>query len=106
MRLTEEQHAQGPIDQQEVFQHVPLVLAAITRPLFSRVVGARDGSLGPVMTKRGATDGGAACTSATDEASAGEAGSAAPNCSRSASTCRHGASPKVRSVLRNTGRKT
>ena len=106
MRLTEEQNAQGPIDQEEVFQHVPLFLAAIASFLFSRVLGARDGSLGTVMTKRGAAEGGAACTSAAGEASAGKGGSANPNGSRRASTWRQGASPKVRSVWRNTGSKT
>jgi hypothetical protein len=46
MRLTEAQKASGPIEQAEVFQHVPLLLAAITRLLCSRVLGARDGSFG------------------------------------------------------------
>jgi len=52
-RVTQEQNASGPVDQQEIFQHVPLFLAAITRFLFSRVLGAWDGSLGAIMTKRG-----------------------------------------------------
>jgi hypothetical protein len=51
--LTQEHDTQRGIDQQEVFQHMPFFLAAITRFLFSRVCGARDGSLGAVMTKRG-----------------------------------------------------
>ena len=55
--LTEEHDTQRGIDQQEVFQHMPFFLATITRLLFSRVCGARDGSLGAVMTKRGATAG-------------------------------------------------
>ena len=45
MCLTQEQNPPGGIEQQDVFDHVPLFLAAITRLLFSRVVGARDGSL-------------------------------------------------------------
>ena len=55
--LTEEHDAQRGIDQQEIFHHMPFFLAAITRFLFSRVCGARDGSLGAVMTKRGGTSG-------------------------------------------------
>ena len=106
MRLTEEQNAQGPIDQEEVFQHVALFLAAITRLLFSRVLGARDRSLGAVMTKRGAAGGGAAGTSCAAEASSGTAPATMPSCAWRASTWRQGASPKVRSALRNTGSKT
>jgi hypothetical protein len=101
MRLTQKQNTQGSIDQQEVFERMPLFLAAITRFLFRRIVGARDGSLGAVVTKRGAAAGGAAGAS-----SAGKCGSATPSCSRKASTLRQGASPKVRRVLRNTGSKT
>src|SRR5215813_12459062 len=105
MRLTQEEEAQGLLDQQEVFQPVPFFLAAITRFLFSRVVGARKGSLGTVVTKRGAAVGGRACTSSAREASTGTGGPATPSWWRRASTWRQGASPKVRSVLRNTGNK-
>jgi len=106
MRLAQEEDAQGLIDQQEVFQPVPCFLAAITRFLFSRIVGARNGSFGPVVTTRGAAVGGRACTSSAGTASPGTGGHATPNCSRRASTWRQGASPKVRSVLRHTGNKT
>jgi hypothetical protein len=54
MRLTQEQNAQDGIDQEEVFERVPFFLAAITRFLCSCVLGARDGSLGTVLTQRGA----------------------------------------------------
>jgi hypothetical protein len=106
MRRTEEQDVRGPIDEQEVFQHVPPLLAAITRFLFSRIVGARDGSLGPVMTKRGGGLGTTAGTASVDKASPGRAGPVTLSCSRRASTWRQGASPKVRSVFRKTGNKT
>jgi hypothetical protein len=102
MRLTQEEDAQGLIDQQEIFQHVPLVLAAIASLLLSRVLGARDGSLGPIMTKRG----GAAGPAAAGEASPVRGGSATPSCTRKASSVRQGASPTVRRALRNTGSKT
>jgi hypothetical protein len=104
--LTQEEDAQGPIDQQKIFQHVPLFLAAITPFLFSRVVGARDGSLGAIMTKRGATGGVVGRTSSAGDGSSGRCGTSPPRRSRKASTRRQGASPKVRRVLRNTGSKT
>ena len=50
---TQKEDRQGGIDEQEVFQGVLLFLAAIVERLFSRVRGARDGSLGAVMAKRG-----------------------------------------------------
>ena len=94
--LTQEDDAQRGIDQQQIFQHMPLCLAAITRLLFSRVCGARDGSLGAIMTKRGTA--------------AGADGIGSPPSPsrwwRRLSRLRHGASPKVRKVFRNTGSKT
>src|SRR4029450_12737628 len=74
MRLTEKQNAQGPIDQQEVFEHVPPFLAAIASFLFSRVVGARDGALGAIMTKRGAAGGGAVRPASVRAGSSGREG--------------------------------
>jgi len=106
MRVTQEEDAQRRVDQQQVFQHVPLFLAAIVSFLFSRVVGARDGSLGAVMTTRGVTRDGVARTSSAGDASSGRGGSSTPRGARKASTRRQGASPKVRSVFRNTGSKT
>jgi hypothetical protein len=106
MRLAQEEEAQGLIDQEQVFQHVPLFLAAITRFLFSRVVGARDGALGAVMTKRGATGGGVHCPASAGDGSKGRDGTSTPRHACKASTLREGASPLVRRVLRNTGSKT
>jgi len=60
MGLTQEKNGQRSVHQQKVFQHVPLFLAARARVLFRRVGGTRNGSLGAVMTKRGAAVGGAA----------------------------------------------
>jgi hypothetical protein len=106
MSFTQEQNTQSGIDQQDVFEHMPLFLAAITRFLFSRVVGARDGSLGTIMTKRGATGGVAGWTASAGEGSSGRCGNSTPRRSHKASTRRQGASPKARRVLRNTGSKT
>ena len=106
MRLAQEEDAQGAIDQEKVFQHVPLFLAAITCFLFRRVVGARDGSLGAVMTKRGATGGGVLCPASAGELSSDKDGTSTPRRACKASTLREGASPIVRRALRNTGSKT
>jgi hypothetical protein len=106
MRVTQEEDAQRRVDQQQVFQHVPLFLAAIARFLFSRVVGAREGALGAVMTKRGAPGVGAARTSSAGDTSSGPDDSSTPSRARKASTLRQGASPKVCNVFRNTGSKT
>jgi hypothetical protein len=86
MRLTEEQNAHGSIDQQEVFQHVPLFLAAITRFLFSRILRAREGSLGAIMTKRGGAGGGAVWTSSAGDASSGREAPSISRRARKAST--------------------
>ena len=106
MRVTQDEDAQRRVAQQQVFQHVPLVLAAIVSFLFSRVVGARDGSLGAVMTTRGVSGDGAARTSSPGDASSGRGGSSTPRCARKASTLRQGASPKMRRMCRHTGSKT
>src|SRR5882724_3508512 len=106
VRLTQEEDAQGPIDQQEIFQHVPRFLAAITPFLCSRVLGARDGSLGAIMTKRGTAGGVMARTSSAGGASRGKRGPSTPRRSHKVSRLRQGASPKVRKVLHNTGSKT
>ena len=49
----QKQDRHGGIDEQEVFQGVPLFLAAIMERLFRRVRGARDRPLGAVVAKRG-----------------------------------------------------
>ncbi len=106
MGLTQEENAHSPIDQQKVLDHLPLFLAALTRLLCNRIVGARHGALGAVMTKRGAAVGLAAWTSSAGDAPNGRGGTSPPRRSRKASTRRQGASPKVRKVVRNTGSKT
>jgi hypothetical protein len=106
MHLAQEEDAQGRIDQEKVFQHVPLVLAALTRFLCGRVVVARDGSLGAVMTNRGVTGGGTPCTASAGNGSKGKDGTSISRRARKASTSRQGASLLGRRVLRTTGNKT
>src|SRR5215510_967019 len=97
MGLTQEKNAQSPIEQQQVLEPMSLFLAAITRCLFHRIVGARHGALGAVMTKRGAA--------AAGETANDSSGTVPPRRSRKASTLRQGASPNVRKVVRNPGSK-
>src|SRR6266571_4656731 len=62
-RLTEEEDNEQGIDQEDILYGVVFFLAALTRGLFKRVLGADDAPLGAVMGKRG--DAGAAAGTAT-----------------------------------------
>src|SRR4029434_542616 len=75
-----EDHEEG-IDQQDIFYGVVFFLTAITRRLFSRVLGADNPSFRPVMGKRGEA-GAAAGTVATG---VGSSSTAATTLSASAS---------------------
>src|SRR5215467_2966931 len=106
-----EDREQG-IDEQDIFDRVISFLAAITVRLFSRVLGADDPPLGPVMGKRGK-----AC-SAVGPATAGAGSSASmvttvvasasetPSRWANAASERAGASPRVRSAASSTGSRT
>src|SRR5262249_55985060 len=112
MGRTQKQDGERGIDQQNVFHRVVFFLAAITRGLFSRVLGADDPSSRPVMGKRGDAD--AAAGTATTGAGASASGvtpvaaSATETPSRWASAVREraGASPRVRSAASNAGKRT
>lgn len=52
-RVTQKDDAQSFIDQEHVFDGMLLFLAAVIELLITRVLGARDASLGTIMTKRG-----------------------------------------------------
>ena len=52
VRVAEKQHQKG-LNEKDVLHCVALFLAAITTPLFIRVLGADDGTLGPVVDKKG-----------------------------------------------------
>ena len=115
MGRTQKQDREGGIDEQDIFDRVVSFLAALTRFLFSRVLGADDAPFRPVMGKRG--DAGAAATGADSSASgAGSSASgvtiAAAAASETPSRCaraareRGGASPRVRRAARSTGKRT
>ena len=66
-----EDHEEG-IDEQDIFDHVVLFLAAITLFLFSRLLGADDAPFGPVVGKRG--ESGAAAGAAPPGAASSSSG--------------------------------
>jgi hypothetical protein len=100
------------IDQQDIFDRVVLFLAALTRGLFNRVLGADDAPLGAVMGTRGAA--GVAVGTATtgaDSSSSGvttvaAAASETPRRWTKAERERAGASPRARSAASNAGNRT
>ena len=51
--VTEKEDEKQGIDEQDIFHGVVFFLAAITRLLFNRVLGADDAPFRPVMGKRG-----------------------------------------------------
>jgi hypothetical protein len=51
IRVTEKKDAKQGIDEQDIFYGVVFFLAALTRRLFSRVLGADDAPFRPVMGK-------------------------------------------------------
>src|SRR5207244_12975965 len=102
IRVAEEEDREQGIDQENIFYGMVLFLAAITRGLFRRVLGADDPPFGPVMGKRGDADAvaGTAATGAASSASGATtvAASASDTPSRCASAVREraGASPLLR----------
>ena len=51
IRVTEKEDEEQGIDEQDIFDRMILFLAAITRGLFKRVLGADDAPFGPIMGK-------------------------------------------------------
>ena len=58
MGRTQKEDRERGVDEEDIFHRVIFFLAAITRFLFGRVLGADDAAFGPVMGKRGDTGGG------------------------------------------------
>src|SRR5712692_1907853 len=110
--VAEEEDDEEGIDQQDIFYRMVLFLAAITRRLFSRVLGAADAPFRAVMGKRG--DAGAAAGTATTGTGSSTSGTttmaaAAPEtpsrCARAVNE-RVGASPRVRRAASSAGKRT
>jgi hypothetical protein len=101
-----EDEEQG-VDEEHIFYGMVFFLAALTRGLFSRVLGADDPSFRPVMGKRGAsgvaTGAGSSSTALTTEVA-----SASETPSRWARAVRErvGASLRVRRAASSAGRRT
>ncbi len=110
--VAEEEDREQGIDQENIFDRMVLVLAALTRGLFSRVLGADDAPFRPVMGKRGdvgtTADAAArdAASSSSDATTAAASASATPSRCARAVRERAGASPRARSAANNTGRRT
>jgi len=109
---TQKEDREWGIDEQDIVDRVVLFLAALTRGLLRRVLGADDASFGPVMGKRGEADAAAGPVTTGAGASSSGVTTVAPSASETPSRCaravreRVGASPRVRSVANSTGRRT
>jgi hypothetical protein len=79
--LTQQEEAQRGVDQEEVLHPMPLLLAAIAHLLCRGSVGAREGTLGAVMTKRGTVVGAAARVASDSEAASDRGGPSPGECS-------------------------
>jgi hypothetical protein len=110
-RTQKEDREQG-VDQQDIFYRMVCFLAALTRGLFSRVLGADNASFRPVMGKRGesgvamgeaTTGAGSSSNEATTEA---EAASETPKRCARAVREQAGAAPRVRRAASSAGRRT
>src|SRR5437867_2567690 len=110
--VAEEKDDEQHIHQQDIFDCMVFFLAAITRGLLRRVLGADNASFCPGMGKRG--ESGVATGAATTEAGSSsnepttEAASASETPSRWARAVREraGASPRVRRAASSAGRRT
>jgi len=111
--VTQKEDHERRVDQQHVFHGMALFLAAITARLLSRILGALDAPLGPVVAKRGEAGAGVAAGGsvggegpAVGMTRAAALASATPR--RFVKSCmdRVGASPRPRSVARSTTKRT
>src|SRR5438093_11935451 len=97
--VAQEEDDEQSIDEQDIFHCMVFFLAAISRGLFSRVLGADDAPFRPVMGKRGEAAAGIGAGSSSGGATT-VAASASETPSRWARAVREraGASPRVRSA--------
>jgi hypothetical protein len=102
VRLTQKENRERHVDEQHVFHRMVFFLAAITARLLSRILGALDAPLGPVVPKRGEAGAG----SPVGSTMAAAAASAIPRRLANPVKERVGASPRVRSAVRRTTKRT
>ena len=109
IRVTEKEDDEQGIHEQDIFDGVVFFLAAITRGLFSRVLGADNAPFRPVMGTRGESGAATGATTLGAAASSREASTVAASASETPSRWaravreRAGASPRVRRAARSTG---
>src|SRR5881296_24970 len=105
---TEKEDREQRIHEQDIFNGVVLFLAAITRGLFKRVLGADDPPFRPVMGKRGDTGAAARGADSSSSGATTVAASASATPSRCARAVREraGVSPRARSAASSAGRRT
>src|SRR5262245_7287598 len=103
--VTEKKDDEQGIDEQDIFHRVVFFLAAITRGLFKRVLGADDAPFGPVMGKRGESGVGMGSSSSGVTTAAASASETPKRCARAVRE-RAGASPRVRNAASSAGRRT
>jgi hypothetical protein len=103
--VTEKKDDEQGIDEQDIFDGMVFFLAAITRGLFKRVLGADDAPFGPVMGKRGEAGVGVG-SSASGVTTAAASASETPRRWARAVRERAGASPRLRRAARSTGKRT
>ena len=109
--VTEKEDREESMHEQDIFDGVVLVLAALTFGLLRRVLGADDASFRPVMGKRGDT--GVTAGSVTPGAGSSSSGttmvaaaaSATPSRCARAVRERAGASPRARSAASSAGKR-
>src|SRR5262245_22982093 len=102
----QEDREQG-MHEQDMFGGVVFFLAAITRLLCSRVLGADDAPFGPVMGKRGDSGTATGAGSSSRESTAEVASASEPpsRCARAVRE-RAGASPRMCRAANRAGRRT
>jgi hypothetical protein len=106
--VTEKEDREEGMHEQDIFDGVISFLPALTRLLFSSVLGADDAPFRPVMGKRGAA--GAPATDAVSSSSApptlAASASETPRRWARAARERAGASPRARSAASSAGKST
>jgi hypothetical protein len=109
--IAQEEDKEQRVDEEDIFDRVVSFLAAITRGLLRRVLGADDPSFRPVMGKRGEAGAAAGATPRGAGSSSSGATTVAASASETprrwakAASERVGASPRVRSAARRAGRR-
>src|SRR5438132_4278773 len=110
--VDEEKDYEQGVHEQDIFDGVVLLLAALTRGLCRRVLGADDASLRAVMGTRGDASAAAGIGATGGDSPAGGTTTVAASASEipgrwaRAERERAGASPRVRRAASNTGNRT